>query len=521
MSPLIDPQNVTAVIVTRGDIDLTRQIASLEAVGYGEILVWENETGTSLDMKVYGRHLAARKAKNDVIFHQDDDLILPLESHQALLAGYEDDGRMHSNMIGPEWWDHCGYNDFCFFGAGTLVHREEVERAISRYNAHYPLDDFFALYSDCVLGPLIPFKRYELTTEILPEASADNRMWRQEGEFEEKWQMINRGRSLRTVVLTMLVKNEVLSVGRAIRSAAPWVDHVLVHDTGSEDMTTIAVKSACDQAGLGCTIRHVEPVLTKAGLNFGYHRAELLSDARQFGDYQLLMDADEELVELPEKRPLLEKDAYYLSYEGSIDWKQPRLIRSYIEWFWQDSTHSYLATDDPHVRLRSDRGEMLSKPLIRHHGSDKWTPEKLIKQTEALVESVNAKPTDPRNVFQLAKAVEGVAIHEGMDTELLSIAADLYRARTGMGGWDEEAWYARYRLGAILCVTTDLREGVEELIRAWRERPWRVEPLRAIADMVTNVADRAPYPERDMLFVHREHYTSTPQGGNDVERQSP
>src|SRR5262245_25366483 len=40
---------------------------------------------------------------------------------------------------------------------------------------------------------------------------------------------------------------------------------------------------------------------------------------------------------------------------------------------------------------------------------------------------------------------------------------------------------------------------------AWLYRPTRIEPLRVIANVATDIADRAPYPS-DRLFVHKDKY---------------
>ena len=51
-----------------------------------------------------------------------------------------------------------------------------------------------------------------------------------------------------------------------------------------------------------------------------------------------------------------------------------------------------------------------------------------------------------------------------------------------LGGWDEERFYASYRLGSCLLRAGALDEGCGALWRAWGERPWRAEPLVQLAE---------------------------------------
>ena len=47
-----------------------------------------------------------------------------------------------------------------------------------------------------------------------------------------------------------------------------------------------------------------------------------------------------------------------------------------------------------------------------------------------------------------------------------------YRRRLTVGGWEEETFYTRFRLGACLLQAGYAEEACGELWRAWGERPW-------------------------------------------------
>lgn len=128
---MIDPSEVTAIIVTRGDVDLTPILADLAPVGFHEILVWDNSgkleipvdvpgpwriVKAAADIAVYGRYLAIEETASDVIYVQDDDCLCPAAT---LLEWYEP-GKLVANMPESRWAD---YPDSCLVGWGAVFDR--------------------------------------------------------------------------------------------------------------------------------------------------------------------------------------------------------------------------------------------------------------------------------------------------------------------------------------------------------------------------------------------------------------
>ena len=85
-----------------------------------------------------------------------------------------------------------------------------------------------------------------------------------------------------TISLCMMVKNEAKRLPTALRSAAPWVDEIIVVDTGSTDETVSIAQ------GFGAKIYH-HPWEN----SFSKHRNQSIGYAT--GDWILILDADEEL----------------------------------------------------------------------------------------------------------------------------------------------------------------------------------------------------------------------------------
>lgn len=95
-----------------------------------------------------------------------------------------------------------------------------------------------------------------------------------------------------TVSLCMMVKNEEKRLAAALRSAAPWVDEIIVVDTGSTDRTVEIARE------FGAKIYH-----HPWEYNFSKHRNQSISYAT--GDWLLILDADEELDQ--ETAPLIKE----------------------------------------------------------------------------------------------------------------------------------------------------------------------------------------------------------------------
>ena len=182
---------VTAVIVTRGDVDLT---PILETLPFDDVVIWDNSQ-RQVDAKCYGRFLAIEEAENETIYFQDDDLIFT--AHDELLAVYEP-GQITSNMPSP-WYERTNYDTLrcCLVGAGSLVPRDLPEQAFSRYLSECPMDDLFLDYCDQVFGMLSPGKRYDFGYEILPYAEAPGRIYTSPGASERKAEIQRRVLAIR------------------------------------------------------------------------------------------------------------------------------------------------------------------------------------------------------------------------------------------------------------------------------------------------------------------------------------
>lgn len=486
--------DVSAVIVTRGDLDTSWT----KDLPYGEVIVWDNSE-RDRDLKVYGRYEAVdRMVTRPVVYFQDDDV--RFYEHEALLERYEP-GILVANMY-DQWIEDCGYYDLALVGLGSIMDTGLWHDAHDRYRRAHPDDDRFLLDPDFIFGSLCRWKRVDFGHEILEVASDPDRLWRQEGQHEGKWRTIRRARALREIVLTIMAKNEAHQIERALESALGLYDKVLLQDTGSTDDTVEVVQAFCEKHGIEF---HWE---SHDFHDFGTNRNLMLERGRELADYQLLMDADEELTghlgQMTSGWPTLEHDAYVLHYAGELDYGQPRLIFRNFPWQFEGKVHACLGVNGG----QTPRGVNLRAPQIVHHGDARHDRARLERDVELLREQIESSQDVPRSCFLLAKAYEGLGN--------LDLAMSHYQTRVSFGrlnGPDEESYYSRFRLGVLTAEhKNDFPSAARHLLAAWEERPSRVEALRALAYYSTVVADAIPYPEDDMVIVHRDLYRDHSQG---------
>jgi len=185
--------DVTACLVTRGD--QTQQIDRIiDSLIFDNVIVWDNSVNR--DWKCAGRYLAAMQAHTDIVYFQDDDVLVPEETQQALLDAYEE-GVCVAN------WGHGdnpdGYDDLPLVGCGAVVDRGLCFDSIVRYAARWPLDTAFQYEADFVVGVLYPdFRHLHLPVEVNYQiAQHPSRLCNQTWQKQTKLNLTNRAREIR------------------------------------------------------------------------------------------------------------------------------------------------------------------------------------------------------------------------------------------------------------------------------------------------------------------------------------
>ncbi len=176
--------NVTACLVTRGDVDMQPILDSLSGI---DVELWNNSVED--DAGVYGRYLAVGRATHDIVYVQDDDCLLTAEAIDRIVTAYEP-GRIVANMP-PDFRAH--YTDSCLVGFGAVFDRDLPARAFERYRlAEMPWDR--RLRPDVVFTALTPFTLVDVPFEHLPYAFGPDRMYRQRGHALDRQITLSRAR---------------------------------------------------------------------------------------------------------------------------------------------------------------------------------------------------------------------------------------------------------------------------------------------------------------------------------------
>lgn len=199
---------VAAVIVTRGDVEIQPIVDSIPQ-GW-EILVWENGHTVSRsdgyaehagECAVYGRYAAIHHTSADVIYVQDDDVLV--SSPQQLLEEWLVPVRMgrlnHVVCNMPPEYRHDFYQAHALVGFGAVFHRDSPFRAFAPFLEQYTLKSTDVFYRTCdiVFTCLTPRILSNVPIEHLPHAYADNRMYRQWDHVGERTGVLNLARKLR------------------------------------------------------------------------------------------------------------------------------------------------------------------------------------------------------------------------------------------------------------------------------------------------------------------------------------
>lgn len=163
--------NVSAVIVTRGDVDISPILGSLP---FDDIVVWDNSQRE--DLGLYGRYAGIAECEHDVIYVQDDDLIClrPAE----LLEHYEP-GSVICN------WQ--GAYDIPFPGRGAMFDRDLPAQVFDRYFEQFEMDHWFTHFGcDGVFALLADVRVGDFGMEHLPHAFNPGRISASPGWYDDK-----------------------------------------------------------------------------------------------------------------------------------------------------------------------------------------------------------------------------------------------------------------------------------------------------------------------------------------------
>lgn len=138
---MIEPSEVTLIIPTRGDVDLSEILENLP--DFADVIVADNSKQEH-DFGIYARYAVIPNSTTPVVATQDDDLVV--DNWEAVLAEYEP-GVLVCNY--PEPWD------IPWVARGAVYDVGLPGLAFHRYLERFPLDRYFTHFAcDGVFGLL-------------------------------------------------------------------------------------------------------------------------------------------------------------------------------------------------------------------------------------------------------------------------------------------------------------------------------------------------------------------------------
>ena len=181
------PDQICAVLVTRGDVDLQPIVDTL--LNFKRVRTWDNSI--YLNMGPFGQFLmASMMFDSEVLYFQDDDCTTDPE---AIVAAWEP-GKVVCNM-GTKG-HRKNYEDRLdkLMGFGSCFERSLIKPTFGRYWSKFPIDRvtwrepgriFTAMNHDRI-------KVVEVSAEDLPWATAGDRLYKQPDHLEMRDEAIRR-----------------------------------------------------------------------------------------------------------------------------------------------------------------------------------------------------------------------------------------------------------------------------------------------------------------------------------------
>lgn len=307
----------------------------------------------------------------------------------------------------------------------------------------------------------------------------------------------------------MIVKNETHIIKECLDSIHKYIDYWVIVDTGSTDGTQELIKAYFAEKGIPGEL-HERP-----WVSFGENRSEALTLCDGKADWAWMIDADDYIegaFDFPLNIPD-EVDAWALKFaRGEFKWWRTQIFRTGRGWKYIGILHEYPTIPDkqPNIGKLEGEYEIVARTLGARN-KDIDPVEKYKKDAEALEEALKTEPENVRYQFYLAQSY--------FDSQQWEKAEAAYIKRVQMGGWEEEQFYAAYRIA--LCRGLQNKPWLEiqqAFLEAWEIRPTRAEPLHQLARvyrlmghprlayLYAKMALEIPYPHDDILFVSADVY---------------
>jgi len=299
----------------------------------------------------------------------------------------------------------------------------------------------------------------------------------------------------------MIVRDESKIILEALNGIYKFINYWVIVDTGSLDNTKEIIKDFFKEKGIPGEL-HERP-----WINFAHNRTEALNLAKSKCDYTIVMDADDIITGTPIFTNL-RLDCYNIRHGDSFHYDRVQVFKSILDWKYIGVVHEAPVCADAKT---SGRIEGNYQYISRTMGFRSRDPLKYQHDAEILEAELIKEPNNTRYWFYLGQSY--------FDYNNPKESKRAYAKRVELGGWNEEVFYAQFRVGQC-CIR--LNEPIEnvilELLKSFNFRPTRAEPLVTLSSYLRSkqlinmaypfalAATQIPYPSKDVLFIYSEVY---------------
>jgi len=265
--------------------------------------------------------------------------------------------------------------------------------------------------------------------------------------------------------LCMIVKNEAPRIAEVLSTFRPVIDRWTILDTGSTDGTQDIVRR--ELAGVPGQL-HEEPFVdfsTSRNRALALHGTQTTFAILPNGD---LLEGAQALRDFLEAHAKDHATAYKIRIAPG-HYFHPFVVRTGCGWHYEGRTHECLmgsgagpAIDG--ARLLRDRSSRTS---------DQWR-QRWQRDLGLLQADLADSPTNPRPYFYLGQTHECLGEHEA--------ALRYFEQRAKMGGYFDECFEAKLRVGKMLEKVGTWGGALEAFLEAHAFDPRRAEPLACVAE---------------------------------------
>ena len=289
-----------------------------------------------------------------------------------------------------------------------------------------------------------------------------------------------------TLAFATMCKDEEHCILECLESVKPYVDYILVNDTGSSDKTIQIVKKFLKDSGIPGEVFETEWTA------FDVNKNQMMERVKDKTDYVLHFDADDYLrgeFEFNEAG----LDQYQMKVRrGSSSYSCSLIYNNRLTWKFCGVAHTIIKCIDKEGQItvgHLEKGYLESEPI----GSRAFDPEKYLKDGKKLEEQFwNTLVSDPdglnrRSVFYTAQSYMDYGIPNNNEEYILK-SMQFNRLYLNLENtWIEERFEARLRVArCMIALKHDTQLIIKELDQAIQIFNDRAEPYYILGQYLNN-----------------------------------